>query len=64
MVSQSLQPGAYEAQHAQANRAELAERIARAIPDDGRVEPLTGLSLHRSSASPGSCMACPSRRSV
>jgi hypothetical protein len=45
--------GAYEAQHAQANRAELVERIARAIPDDGRVEPLKGLSLHRSSASTG-----------
>src|SRR5262245_658833 len=45
--------GAYESQHAQANRAELVERIARAISDDGRVEPLKGLSLHRSSASTG-----------
>jgi len=50
MDSRSLQQEAYEAQHAQANRAELVARIARAIPDDGRVEPLRGLSLHRSSS--------------
>ena len=49
MDSPSLQPGAYEAQHAQANRAELVARIARAIPDDGRVEPLKGLYLFRAS---------------
>ena len=35
MVSQSLQPAAYEAQHAQANRAELVERIARLIATMG-----------------------------
>jgi AraC-like DNA-binding protein len=51
MDSQSLQPGVYEAQHAQANRAELVERIARIIPDDGRVEPLNGLYLFRASSS-------------
>jgi len=40
----------YEAQRAQANSAELVERIARAIREDGRVEPLKGLYLHRSSS--------------
>ena len=50
MVSQSFQPGAYEAQHAQANRAELVARIARAVRDDGRVEPLNGLYLFRASS--------------
>jgi AraC-type transcriptional regulator N-terminus len=54
MDSLSLQQGAYEAQHAQANRAELVARITRAIRDDGRVEPLHGLSLHRSSSPTGS----------
>jgi AraC-like DNA-binding protein len=38
-----------EAQQMQANRAELVERIARAIPEDGAGEPLTGLHIHRSS---------------
>src|SRR5215207_8856107 len=32
-----------------AYREELAERIARAVPEDGGVEPLKGLRLHRSS---------------
>lgn len=32
-----------------AYRKELAERIARAVPQDGRVEPLKGLYLYRSS---------------
>jgi hypothetical protein len=50
MDSQSLQPGAYQARHAQANRAELVERMARTIPDDGRVEPLNGLYLFRASS--------------
>jgi len=50
MVSQGLQPGAYEAQHAQANRAELVARVAQTIPDDGRVEPLNGLYLFRASS--------------
>lgn len=44
------QPGAYEAQHAQANQQELAERIARAIGEDGKVEPLKGLYLNRISS--------------
>ena len=48
----SLRPQqvAYEAQRAQANRQELVERIARAIRDDGRVEPLKGLYLNRVSS--------------
>jgi len=50
MDSQSLQPGAYEAQHAQANRAELVERVAQATREDGRVEPLNGLYLFRASS--------------
>src|SRR3712207_3893370 len=50
MVSQGFEPEAYEAQHAQANRAELAARIAQIIPDDGRVEPLNGLYLFRASS--------------
>ncbi|OUL33895.1 AraC family transcriptional regulator [Nostoc sp. 106C] len=43
-----------EADRAQANRDELTERIARAIRDDGMIEPLTGLHFKRSS-SPGEC---------
>jgi len=39
-----------EAHRAQANRGELVERIARAIREDGRVEPLKGLRLHRASS--------------
>jgi AraC-like DNA-binding protein len=35
---------------AQANRDELVERIARAIREDGKVEPLKGLYLNRSSS--------------
>jgi AraC-like DNA-binding protein len=48
----SLRPpqGAYEAQRAQANRQELVERIARAIHEDGRVEPFKGLYLNRVSS--------------
>jgi AraC-like DNA-binding protein len=37
----------HETQRAQSYREELAERIARAVPADGRVEPLKGLHLHR-----------------
>jgi AraC-like DNA-binding protein len=44
----SQQP-AYEAQRVQTNRQELVERITRAIRDDGRVEPLNGVFLNRSS---------------
>jgi AraC-like DNA-binding protein len=39
-----------EAYRAQANRDKLVERIARAIREDGRVEPLKGLRLHRASS--------------
>lgn len=39
-----------EIQREQASRAEVAERIARALPADGSVEPLPGLHLHRVSA--------------
>jgi AraC-like DNA-binding protein len=38
---------------AHAYREELAERIARAIPEDGAVEPLKGLRLNRASSSTG-----------
>lgn len=36
-----------EAQQMQANREELVERIARALPEDGVIEPLRGLHLAR-----------------
>ncbi len=39
-----------EAHRAQASRDELVERIARAIREDGTVEPLKGLHLNRSSS--------------
>jgi AraC-like DNA-binding protein len=39
-----------EAQRAQASRDELVERIARAIREDGTVEPLEGLRLRRASS--------------
>jgi AraC-like DNA-binding protein len=38
-----------ETQRMQANREELVERIARTIPENGTVQPLAGLHLHRSS---------------
>jgi AraC-like DNA-binding protein len=38
-----------ETPRAEACREELAVRIARAIPEDGRVEPLKGLQLNRAS---------------
>jgi AraC-like DNA-binding protein len=44
-----------EADRVQANRAELAERIAQAIQHDGTIEPLSGLHLNRSS-SPSECL--------
>lgn len=46
------QPAKREARHglAQANRDELVERIGRAIREDGKIEPLKGLYLHRSSS--------------
>ena len=39
-----------EAQRTQAGRDELVERIARAVPKDGGVEPLKGLFLYRISS--------------
>jgi AraC-like DNA-binding protein len=36
-----------ETHWAQANRGELVERIALAVPEDGRVEAMKGLHLHR-----------------
>src|SRR5213083_1294008 len=48
----SLRPQliACKAQHAQANRQELVARIAQAIREDGKLEPLKGLYLHRVSS--------------
>lgn len=42
-----------DVQRVQANREELAERIARAVPTDGVTEPLPGLHLGRASCSQG-----------
>src|SRR3954468_8896822 len=53
MESFILQQVADEFQRAQANRQELVERIARAIREDGRVEPLKGLYLNRISSPKG-----------
>ncbi len=50
MDSMAPQPVEREAHRAQANRDELVERIARTIREDGRVEPLKGLRLRRSSS--------------
>lgn len=41
------------AQHAQAHREELVERIARIIRQDGEVQPLPGLHLFRLSMTRG-----------
>jgi AraC-type transcriptional regulator N-terminus len=43
------QPVEREAQRVQANREELVERIARAMREDGTVQPLQGLYLSRCS---------------
>ena len=50
MSSATLQASATESRRAQINREELAERIARAVPEDGTAEPLDGLRLRRASA--------------
>lgn len=50
MDTPSPQQTAYEAQHAQINRQELIERIARIMPEDGACEPLKGVHLYRSSS--------------
>ena len=50
MDSMDPQQAEREAHRAQANREELVERIARTIREDGRVEPLKGIRLHRFSS--------------
>ena len=50
MDSRKHQPVEHEAQVGQANREELVERIARAVREDGTVEPLKGIRLRRSSS--------------
>jgi AraC-like DNA-binding protein len=50
MDSMPLQQVEREAHRAQANRDELVELIAQAIREDGKVEPLKGLHLNRSSS--------------
>ncbi len=50
MPSADLQQPMREAQRAQSNRRELAERIAGAVPRDGTVQPIEGLYLHRVSS--------------
>jgi AraC-like DNA-binding protein len=47
--SRAYQEQAFEYEQLQAKQAELAARIEQLITFDGRVEPFTGLSLHRSS---------------
>ena len=47
------QQAEHEAQRMQVNREELVERIARAIREDGTVQPLPGLSLNRISVPKG-----------
>lgn len=49
MVAATWPQVEYESQRVQTYRAELVERIARAIRDDGTVQPLPGLHLYRSS---------------
>ncbi|MCA9886587.1 MAG: AraC family transcriptional regulator, partial [Anaerolineae bacterium] len=49
MDSMKMQPETNGMDRAQANQAELAQRIARAIRSDGGAEPLKGLRLFRSS---------------
>jgi AraC-like DNA-binding protein len=51
MDSMNTQQVEREVDRAQANRGELVERIARAVREDGRAEPLKGLRLHRESSS-------------
>lgn len=50
MESRKRQPVERDAQKVQANREELVERIARAIREDGTIEPLKGIRLRRSSS--------------
>lgn len=50
MESKDKQQAKREAQIAQAGREELVEHIARAIREDGTVEPIKGIHLRRSSS--------------
>src|SRR5206468_2255531 len=50
MDSTNRRPSEHEAQRVQASRDELVERIARIVREDGTVEPLNGLQLHRASS--------------
>ena len=50
MHSVNSGPVAADAQRVQAYRAELLERIGRALPKDGSVEPLEGIRLNRVSS--------------
>jgi AraC-like DNA-binding protein len=50
MIPQPLERDAQRAHRAQAARDELVERIARAVREDGTVEPLKGLHLNRASS--------------
>ena len=50
MTTRSHQSPNLNGGRAQAAREELAERLARAVPADGTVEPLKGLRLNRASA--------------
>jgi AraC-like DNA-binding protein len=50
MNSMNPQPVERDAQRVQANRDELVELIRQALREDGTVEPLKGLHLHRASS--------------
>lgn len=50
MSVQSVKQSNRDAWRIEASREELRERIARAVPEDGMVEPLAGLKLYRYSS--------------
>jgi AraC-like DNA-binding protein len=50
MISTNHLPSEREASKAQASREELVERLARAIREDGTIDPLEGLRLRRASS--------------
>src|SRR5437868_2323017 len=47
MDASYLHGSGHETERTSALREELAARIARAVPEDGTVEPLKGLHIHR-----------------
>src|SRR6266508_2215496 len=53
MNSTNHQPSEREVHRVQSNREVVGERLARAIRDDGTLEPLNGLMLRRASAPTG-----------